>query len=1132
MDTHCLRSPVESFTGDISFQVLAVELCDIGQSYIDASDRDVLQSDWFYEENVPEEVTWDERKKGPCVAYIFGCMEDKTSVCVTVPNFRPWIYIENPRRDWSLASAKLLAKQLAEGLKLDPTDITATVESKMKVFGWHPKNYQEIHERKHWGFTKIVFPTHTALRKGELLLREKRLPCLRYVAKAINICEFKVEMYSKILQQRELTACGWIRIREGNYRVEPMTRRCSSVQLEVQTTMQNLEHDDRDIIAPMLTVKIDIEAQSGDFRSFPDATRPDDLVTYIGSTFSWYGDDEPCLRVMQVLGNVEESEETQGMLVLCYETEKELLGAWRDLIVLYTDPDQFVSYNGTKFDYKYMMDRWSRLESKCQRFVHLNRFWMEVKRSPLKEKELKSSALGENTLYYFEMSGRFQVDLFMYLKISGFKLSSFRLDDVCKHFLKGDVVNGSKVVLDYPQWVVDEVEGLKPGIHRILEFLEAKTTCTVRSEIEGLLESAAATASIIEDSPVPTNADERWIPVHTVIQQIKDLIVDEADKVEWDEEEWQQLVQLIRLFDPALDASGDDNYRKTFRLYVRGPRERGYVARYCQVDCDLLLYLMNTLSVIPNMVKMSQVTQTILMDIAIRGQQIKTFNLIYRVAAKSGYVVNKEDVGWDLDAEYKGATVIDAKSDYYTDPIATLDFASLYPSIMRGHNLCFSALILDKNILDKLDYMETQGAVFKHLHLGGKDWVFEQHMTGILPDILTNLLSARKAKKREMKNYNKDSMEYKLCDAAQLALKLTCNAVYGFTGVDPNKGMMSCMPIANATTFIGRQMIDETKAFVESCGYEVVYGDTDSVMVKIPNHTMEEVFAIAEELGEGATRLFPDTVLLEFEKVFHPYLLIKKKMYAGMKYEDDPHAPPRLDVKGLAVVRRDNCKFLRDVMGTLLHKVMQDSDAFGAYYYLEEQLDHLAHGRVPLSDLMISKSLKGSYKNTCQPQLTVVNNMMKRKALDTPQVGDRVPYIIVEGKDSRMFARAEHPKYVEKAKLKVDLLYYLQNQMTNHIYKIMTPLPTPDIDALYRRAKGIIQRNRLGVRPLTEFLGPVDADQPKKKMKLEIKKRKKKDTCVQKGLFGRQFHGDKKQGKKRSKKEDGMKQQALSMFFK
>jgi len=509
-------------------------------------------------------------------------------------------------------------------------------------------------------------------------------------------------------------------------------------------------------------------------------------------------------------------------------------------------------------------------------------------------------------------------------------------------------------------------------------------------------------------------------------------------------------------------------------LYSRGPGERAQVAQYCQVDCDLLIYLLDRLSVIPNTMKMSQVTFTLLDDIANRGQQIKVFNLIYRFSAARNFVVNVEDVGWDPGAEYQGATVIPPTTGYYTTKIATLDFASLYPSIIRGHNLCYSSLVMNPLWLEPVrrEKLEEAGARFEEYHLGGKNWVFQQQTQGILPLILEQLLTARKVKKREMKNYDKNSMSYRLCDAAQLALKVTCNSVYGFTGV-LNHGMLACMPIANATTFIGRDMIDMTKRYVESQGFEVVYGDTDSVMVDVGNVSMEEAFEIGARLGQQATKLFPDTVLLEFEKVFWPYLLIKKKMYVGVKYEDSPTDPPKLDCKGLAMVRRDNCRFLRTLMRTILNKVMQEHDAQGAYTALEEALQQLASGSVPLEEFEISKALKANYANDKQPHLTVVANMKARRALDIPQVGDRVPFVVVEGSDARMFSRAEHPKHVKAAGLKVDLAYYLENQLKGHITRIMTPLPVPCVQSLFAKTAAIIERDRLGLRPLTSFFGPL-----------------------------------------------------------
>jgi DNA polymerase delta subunit 1 len=89
----------------------------------------------------------------------------------------------------------------------------------------------------------------------------------------------------------------------------------------------------------------------------------------------------------------------------------------------------------------------------------------------------------------------------------------------------------------------------------------------------------------------------------------------------------------------------------------------------------------------------------------------------------------------------------------------------------------------------------------------------------------------------------------------QLALKVSANSVYGFTGAAV--GQLPCMPIASSVTNFGRQLLEKTKEFVESNytkanGYEhdavVVYGDTDSVMVKFGSDDMNEVFKLSEEV--------------------------------------------------------------------------------------------------------------------------------------------------------------------------------------------------------------------------------------------------------------------------------------------
>ena len=93
---------------------------------------------------------------------------------------------------------------------------------------------------------------------------------------------------------------------------------------------------------------------------------------------------------------------------------------------------------------------------------------------------------------------------------------------------------------------------------------------------------------------------------------------------------------------------------------------------------------------------------------------------------------------------YEGATVIEPKRGFYDAPIATLDFASLYPSIMMAHNLCYTTLIMDNNIRSSLspDSYEVSPS--------GHCFVKSSLQKGLLPTILEELLTARKVAKADM----------------------------------------------------------------------------------------------------------------------------------------------------------------------------------------------------------------------------------------------------------------------------------------------------------------------------------------------------------------------------------------------
>lgn len=162
---------------------------------------------------------------------------------------------------------------------------------------------------------------------------------------------------------------------------------------------------------------------------------------------------------------------------------------------------------------------------------------------------------------------------------------------------------------------------------------------------------------------------------------------------------------------------------------------------------------------------MARVTGIPFNFILARGQQVKVVSQLYRKAAEENFVIPalKTEAA---EEQYEGATVIEPTKGYYDIPIATLDFASLYPSIMMAHNLCYTTLLDPEKIsssgLGPDDYIKTPTG----------DYFVKAHVRkGILPTILEDLISARKRAKKDLKNET-DPFKKAVLDGRQLALKV------------------------------------------------------------------------------------------------------------------------------------------------------------------------------------------------------------------------------------------------------------------------------------------------------------------------------------------------------------------------
>ena len=360
-------------------------------------------------------------------------------------------------------------------------------------------------------------------------------------------------------------------------------------------------------------------------------------------------------------------------------------------------------------------------------------------------------------------------------------------------------------------------------------------------------------------------------------------------------------------------------------LFNGTPDSRRRLAVYCLKDAYLPQRLMDKLMCLVNYTEMARVTGVPFNFLLSRGQQVRFISQLFRKAMEQQLVIPNTKSQDEQD--YEGATVIEPVRGYYGVPIATLDFASLYPSIMMAHNLCYTTL-LNKNVVERLGMVKDED----YIVTPNQDMFCTTKVRkGLLSQILEELLGARKIARKELA-VEPDPFKKAVLNGRQLALKVSANSVYGLTGA--TVGKLPCLAIASSTTSYGRKMIEKTKEEVEAKytianGYshdaKVIYGDTDSVMVKFGVTELEETMRLGQEAAEYVSAKFIKPIRLEFEKVYFPYLLINKKRYAGL-FWTNPKKHDKMDSKGIETVRRDNCVLVQNVIETVLYKILINRD--------------------------------------------------------------------------------------------------------------------------------------------------------------------------------------------------------------
>lgn len=454
------------------------------------------------------------------------------------------------------------------------------------------------------------------------------------------------------------------------------------------------------------------------------------------------------------------------------------------------------------------------------------------------------------------------------------------------------------------------------------------------------------------------------------------------------------------------------------------------IAEYCQQDALLPLQLVEKLHMIQVLIGMANVCCVPIELLIFEGEQVKACSQILRAAAQENYCIPTKTNSEKID--FVGATVLEPLTGFYQTPVTVVDFKSLYPSIIRAHNLCYSTYASSQAS------QEADATTFEWQDTSGTHnytFVNETTRKGIIPGLLKTLGESREASKKLRSQFKKTDFEYIVYDKLQNAYKLSMNSIYGFLSAY----QLTCTPIAATVTRVGRVMLEKTadyitKQYGDRC--QVIYGDTDSVFYNNKKGNLKDAMALGPIIAAEVSKLFKDPIELEFEKVYDPLLLFKKKRYCGALYTKVSNTYDYLDTKGVQTERRDNCRLLRTIYGKLLEFIMK-KEPEKCLDYLKTSIQKLRQGEL-MEELIISKAIKNTYKNNNLPHVVVAN--LRRQRGEQISSNQRIEYIFkVTGENFRepQYKKAEDPKYVVENNIPIDYDYYILKQLKNPIVDML-----------------------------------------------------------------------------------------------